>query len=131
MDDPWVELFCNPRFRKAWENYCNGIAPTEKESDDIVCIYGRLMAAESRMPLPYYSTSMSHEMERAIRKCGALMDQMATAQIIQTLAQEQEQHGFQITNPGELLQAIRENPPKDMTEFLKERGVVQGDKKDP
>lgn len=79
----WPALFGHPLFRKGWTDHIARQPWTEDQADSVVYIFGRMMAAESRRPLPRYSTTMTPEMAEIIRKCPAFERQMLTSQWLQ------------------------------------------------
>jgi hypothetical protein len=82
-ESSWPALFCHPLFRKAWEDSIARRPWTEEQGDSIVYIFGRMMAAESGMPLPRYSSVMTHEMIDIIKACDAFARQAIVAQWLQ------------------------------------------------
>lgn len=127
--NPWVEIFCNPRFRKGWEDVRNKVSPNEQQCDDVVYIFGRLMGAETGWPLPRYSTVMTYEMIEAIKKCDAFMKQMETAQLLQSLASQCKEKNISLPFVGEALEQVRNSG--DLSAFMQEVGTKQGDGNDP
>lgn len=83
VSSSWPQLFAHPLFRKGWEDHLARRPWTEEQGDNVVYIYGRLMAAESRAPLPGYSLGLTAEMVNIIEACPAMAAQLATAQWLQ------------------------------------------------
>lgn len=80
----WPQLFNHPLFRKGWTDHASGTRWTEEQGDSVVYIFGRMMAAESRAPLPKLTPVLTAEMTAVIHKCPAFEKQMTVSQWLQT-----------------------------------------------
>ena len=75
IGNDWYVMFNDPLFRQGWNEHCLGI-PRDRALDDreLFYTYGRMLAAESKLPLPAVGTRLTDEMKAVVNAVPAFVE---------------------------------------------------------
>jgi len=77
IGNDWYVMFNDPLFRQGWVEHALGIPRDQALVDrDLFYSYGRMLAAESKLPLPAVATHLTEEMRRVVHAVPSFVELM-------------------------------------------------------
>jgi len=75
IGNDWYVMFNDPAFRRGWIEHVHGVPRDQKLVDtELFYSYGRLLAAESKLPLPAVAQHMSREMKAVVNAVPSFVE---------------------------------------------------------